>query len=307
MHLVCLGVTRRFLKHLTTTATEYRITHGTYSKIGDRLASYAKLVPTEFARPPRSLNYIDRFKATEFRQLLLYTGLVALKDIVASEVYHTFVCLSLAMSILLCDDIRSRLDQLEVARELLSKFVHNVEQIFGKSFVTYNVHNLLHIVDDADYHMCALDQISAFPFESYLHKLKRRVKHSPNTLVQIAKALQVERAVSYIGETSGRSHRFKLSAERRNSCFLNQSEQICIVQEELANGELLCNIVSRTCLDNLFTVPCNSSDVHIYYCHALQIQSREVVRREDAWRKLIMLPVEKGGSAFIPLLHCAYI
>lgn len=157
---------------------------------------------------------------------------------------------------------------------------------------------LLHIVDDADIHVCALDEISAFPFESYLHKLKRHVKHSPNTLVQI---------VSYIGETAGRSHRLKLSAKRRNSCFLNQSEQICIVQEELVNRELLCNIVSRTCLDNLFTVPCNSSNGHIYFCRALQIQSQKVVRREDAWRKLIMLPVEKCGSAFIPLLHCAYI
>lgn len=116
MHLVCLGVTRRFLKHLTKTATEYRISHSTFTKIGDRLA---KLVPSEFAR---SSPYIDRFKATEFRQLLLYTGLVALEDFVASQVYHTFVCLSLAMSILLCDDIVSRLEQLDVARGLLSKF-----------------------------------------------------------------------------------------------------------------------------------------------------------------------------------------
>ena len=43
--------------------------------------------------------------------------------------------------------------------------------IYGEVALVYNMHNLLHVVDDARL-LGALDNFSAFPFESMLGKMK---------------------------------------------------------------------------------------------------------------------------------------
>lgn len=45
-------------------------------------------VPSEFARKPRSLTFIKQWKATEYRQLLFYTGLVVLRHVLRKDLYH---------------------------------------------------------------------------------------------------------------------------------------------------------------------------------------------------------------------------
>lgn len=48
---------------------------------------------------------------------------------------------------------------------LLNYFVQNFEIIYGRHFMSYNVHWLLHISDSYE-NVRALDNISAFPFEN---------------------------------------------------------------------------------------------------------------------------------------------
>lgn len=304
MHLVCLGVMRRFLKFMTKAKTEYKVSSGQWQQISHRLESYAQLMPSEFARRPRSLNKIDKFKATEFRQFLLYTGIPALKSIVHPDVFHTFLCLCIAMSILLNDLRGERRQRLDYARELLTHFVNNVVGLFGRDFVTYNVHNLLHISDDCDTFDCALDEVSAFPFESYLCQLKKRVKHSRNALVQIAKSVLTSRRKKK-ENVAPRSHRLRLSAEPRDRYFMTRSKDLCIVTDVLDDGKSFnCNIIRSSCLEDFFDKPCQSSFMDISYARRLKTTSHQrVIALDQVWRKLVVLPIEKGGFVLIPMLH----
>ncbi|XP_052709493.1 uncharacterized protein LOC128184164 isoform X2 [Crassostrea angulata] len=74
MHLVCLGVTKRILTFLKQGPRECRLSHQQLTILSEKMMNLNGKMPREFARQPRSLDYLDKWKATEFRQFLLYTG-----------------------------------------------------------------------------------------------------------------------------------------------------------------------------------------------------------------------------------------
>ena len=95
MHLVCLGVVRRILNYVKKRPVG-KISALQLREISDRLIMLNGKIPSEFARQPRSLQDLDRWKATEFRQFLLYTGPVVLKGIVSKELFQHFLTLIVA-------------------------------------------------------------------------------------------------------------------------------------------------------------------------------------------------------------------
>lgn len=114
-------------------------------KIPDNLLSLREYIPYDFARKPQQLKYMKFFKATEFRQCLLYTGPIVLKNILDHNVYVNFLTLVRILSTSkLCTD-QSYIDY---AEKLLSKFVEHYECIYEPEYVTYNIHNLLHLAND---------------------------------------------------------------------------------------------------------------------------------------------------------------
>ncbi len=103
MHLIYLGIVKRFLHFLKDQISEQLL-----SVVSDKLKSYARYTPSEFARKPRSLSELDRWKATELRQFLLYTAMGAMRGVVDEEVYNLFLSLSVAITILCSDDATYR-------------------------------------------------------------------------------------------------------------------------------------------------------------------------------------------------------
>ena len=152
MHLVFLGVCRRMLQFLKKGPLKIRLSHAIKDSISRDLVSIAASTPSEFARRPRSFFELDRWKATEFRQFVLYTGIVVLRDKISKNLYELFLVLSIAMTILHNNDNAERKPLLKFAKKSLQSFVYNATLLLGKTFVTYNTHNLLHIVDDVNSH-----------------------------------------------------------------------------------------------------------------------------------------------------------
>lgn len=87
MHFVCLRVMKRLLLLWIKGPLQCRLGTRVIQDISRLLLNLKGHIPSEFARKPRSLKEIDRWKATEFRQFLLYTGPVVLAQLLHPNLY----------------------------------------------------------------------------------------------------------------------------------------------------------------------------------------------------------------------------
>lgn len=86
MHCLDLGTMKKILS--------LYVDHKLFDKekAADFLKAALKYVPTDFTRKPRSLDFLDHFKAAELRMMALYLAIVMFKesDMNAQE-YETFL------------------------------------------------------------------------------------------------------------------------------------------------------------------------------------------------------------------------
>ena len=134
-------------------------------------------LPREFLRKGRSLREVDRWKATEFRQFLLYTGPVILLGKVSECVYRHFMLFAVAIYCLSGDSYCNT--HCQYAGDWLRIFVEEFGCIYGRDMLVYNVHCLVHLADDVK-RFGSLDRFAALPFESFLGKLSREWCANPN-------------------------------------------------------------------------------------------------------------------------------
>ena len=211
------------------------------TEISDKLKTLNGQLPSEFARQPRSLQELDRWKATEFRQFLLYTGPLVLKSIVSRPLYQHFLALSVSISVLLNSSDEIRNEYSDYAKQLLVYFVHNAAHIYGDTLAVYNVHGLIHLVDDLQFD-CSLNDISAFPFENYLQRLKKLVRNGNNPVVQVSKRLlELEKANVY---PHGKKIYTKISTRQRDCCFKISNKKVIFVRSQRENGYIDCDVYS---------------------------------------------------------------
>jgi len=128
-------------------------------------------IPCKFNRKMRSIADIAYWKASEFRLFLLYAGVVILKDkgILPKAQYAHFLKFAVSLRYLISRDTTSEV--VSHCQILLKQFVKQSVGFYGTGFVSYNTHNLIHLVDD--YRMFgSLDTVNCFAFESFLGRLK---------------------------------------------------------------------------------------------------------------------------------------
>jgi len=74
MHLVCLGVMKKLINiWLQKGPLHVRLSSHKSKQITNSLLNIKNCITNDFARKPRGIDEVNRFKATEFHQLLLYT------------------------------------------------------------------------------------------------------------------------------------------------------------------------------------------------------------------------------------------
>jgi len=187
MHLVCLGVTRKLLQlWCRGKKSAYRLTASKTTIISSRLLDCRPTTPREFNRKPRSLSELERWKATEFRQFILYLGVTCLTDILDPDCYKHFLCLHVA--ILIFTSSKLCVTHYDYGNQLLRYFVSSFSGLYGDETVSYNVHGLLHLPEDVKTHG-HLDQFSGFKFENELQFIKRLIRGKDKPLQQIHRRL----------------------------------------------------------------------------------------------------------------------
>ncbi|XP_039309047.1 uncharacterized protein LOC113005317 [Solenopsis invicta] len=166
MHLVCLGLMKKIFEALIEGKFQpKKLSPDVTSRISSRLITFAEYCSREFSHKPRSLDYLHRFKATKYRQFLLYTGPTIMLDLFGEDkrIKH-FLKLHYAIRILV--SLNERLmNEIDMAEDILRQFVSESADIYGRRFLSYNTHSLLHLANDAC-NFGPLDRFSCFLFEN---------------------------------------------------------------------------------------------------------------------------------------------
>ncbi|XP_051553876.1 uncharacterized protein LOC127440871 isoform X2 [Myxocyprinus asiaticus] len=291
MHQSCLGVMKKLLLLWTRGRRDFRMSSGDVTRVSERLVTLKKSIPDCFARKPRGLQEIERWKATEFRQFALYTGKIVLKGVLQDQLYEHFLCFSTALCILVSPDLTKA--QGPYANQLLKYFVERGRELYGETFLVYNVHSLLHLAEDAQ-NFGSLDNCSAFKFESYLHQMKKLVRSGKNVLAQVANRLE-ETSKSKI-ENKEKLMSFKCP----NNVFVLSPEQCCEVVSEEVDSTVLCKVYTN--LQPYLMTPCDS---RLYGTYMTNIRHSQMLclDRKSLQRRAFIVEENHGIRIVVSILH----
>ncbi len=291
MHQACLGVMKRLLVSWTSGERRVRLYTLQKQQVSSRLLQLRNQIPSIFSRTPRGLDELERWKATEFCQFMLYTGKLVLKGILEHDMYLNFLAFSVAMCFLVSPTLVEK--HSAYARSLLSYFVSRGRELYGKEFIVYNIHSMLHITDDA-VQFNGLDNRSAFKFETYLHSVKKMVRSGTHPLSQIANRIE-ERCTSTIENKKDRQ-----TKKSKDKAFILDNDNGCeITNDEEKNGHVLCRIYHNPA--PLFMEPCHSFLLGVHNYNKKQTTMRWIPKKLIEKRAI---KIEKEDTVtFMAILH----
>lgn len=150
--------------------------------------------PTEVSRVPKPLD--DKFNANDWRTLALYYSMPGLKSIMKTKYYNHWHLFVFALNIFLKENISD--ENLKQAESAFKIFVQDTQKLYGKEFMKYNLHLLLHIPKYVRMYG-ALWAWSAFPFEGFNGVMRSLFHGTQYVPEQICKAT---RRLRYIRNNS---------------------------------------------------------------------------------------------------------
>ncbi|KAB0790174.1 hypothetical protein PPYR_15499, partial [Photinus pyralis] len=316
MHLVCLGVTKRLLQFWVKGRANIRLKE--VDLISESFVNMKKSITVTPPRTHTQTREVDNWKATEFRQFLLYSGPILLLNRLPNIYYEHFVSLSVALRILIDSELCFKLNK--YAESLLVWFVKFYGDLYGEEFLSYNVHNLIHLAADVK-ELGSLDKFSAFKFENFMQEIKHKLQNSGNYLQQFVNRLREEMCLSVTYENSKKYpiifycknnvqivdyiqfDGFTISKSKYDNCILLHNGMYGIVNDITVidnNCELCINRFSKS--EPFFSLPCDSRKHGIAIIDLKEIQ-KVTISVKSIKRKCIMFDYSKYKYVFLPLLH----
>lgn len=294
-------------------------------EITQNLLQFNNTLPREIHRKVRSLKHIHYWKGSEYRTILLYIGIVFLKDITPKIEYELFLKLFCAVTISSCKKYKP---YLSLARTLYLEYIEGYINCYGLETITSNIHNLSHVIDDIET-FGDLSTISAYEFENALHQIKVLLKQCNKPLEQVVRRLCEidsraqpisltnifcpEVKLEFVCANSPNNIAFKrimfkpntsLSSDIKNQWFLLENNTIakfeCAYKIE-NRYSIRARPLNDNSKQNFFTRPFNSSHLNIFLSDTVESQAQNY-QLKDIKAKLFCLPHE-NKFVFMPLLH----
>jgi hypothetical protein len=330
MHLVCLGVVKKLLKlWVKGKPGENKLSHHQVSQISSKLIQSRQLTPSEFSRSPRSFDELDRWKATEFRHFLLYSGQIVLKNIISENNYKLFLSLSVAIRIL-CSKQHYQSHN-NFAKSLLIYFVQVFKVLYGEDKVSYNIHGLVHLADDS-LKFGVLDKFSAFKFENKLGTLRKLIR-TPNRPLQQLKRRLLEKDLklelntpAVVGLSSSHSnnptkekdiasfvqfqvystHQFIINCRLPRDTFVLTEDKLLFKVKNIIknkNNDSVFLVGHKfNHLHSIFNEPCSSKEINIFCTSESDFEISRICV-SDIQYKCQVFSISSGRLAIIPLVH----
>ncbi|KAF4527724.1 hypothetical protein B566_EDAN012987 [Ephemera danica] len=331
-HQEIIGAAKNKLKRLHKESPT-RLRREVRNALSDEMGRMAPHIPWEFARKPRNLDYLDKFKGTELRLFLKYLCPVVLKKIlngdpVNEDHYTHFVSLHITSRMLSGNPSPVEIDYCE---QLLRNFVIDYRTLHGEVSITQNIHSLIHLANDVRI-FGSLENFSAFPFENENGLIRRELKFGNTPLKQLVKRhqestknIRVKRskapsitvtfshprahgpvAANCVGPyfKMAHYHCYKIGVSHPNNCIMTKDHKVHLVENIAFSNVLQKNVlIAREYLrkQDLYEEPRRSSSIYIYVVS--ELGPLQALDPDAVESKCVRLPVEEN-FAVLPLLHC---
>lgn len=320
MHLCYLGVMKRLIDAWMSHDFNVQLSSNQKKLLSNRMENIKFQQPEEFPRKIRNIEHHVKYKATDYRFILLFCGPIILKGILDSDKYKHFLLLHVACRML---SMKNGYEYADFTEKLLTQFVVLAAKLYGPQFVVLNVHNLLHISDDVRNMQCELSSVSAFPFETYLGQLKTIIRSPHKILAQLARRLH--EINTYLNSSCSlpsvqilkrnRSDITKLkyktiiiTTKPPNNMILLENNKVCeIIKIFIQNNDILLKIKTWKIKNSLYTYPCDSTNLNMYELQLEPLQEKKIISVDKIKYKLMKLSIfdeENREKIFvISLLH----
>lgn len=315
MHCVYLGVVKQLMKlWIGKRRNRYSISRKNIALMSEVILLIGPQLPNEFQRYPRHLKYMKYFKATEFRQLALYT-LPLITAGILKPIYHSHLLKLVCAMRILCSPSECLINN-ELAEQLLKDFVRQMERLYGPHCMSFNVHGLLHLAKDVRDLKSNSESFSAFKFENVMQHLKKTPRSGNRVLEQIHNRI-IERNFNLKPKVVPRKtkvlasglyeqvvvNNMILSTKAPNN-YIKIDEEIGRIQEiyKNDNGEITVKAKMVLNLTDIFHNPISSSDVNMFKCEKEIFSDSVLVSVSNNVVKIAAIRL-RNKMNYIALLH----